>query len=105
MTFPTPTHLAMTAKSCRGAAMTNGRTAVNPNYPIGISDFSNRSTDMYAMNQALARERIAQVQVQRSRRRVAASRWSRIQMQARAMRHRHAEHASADWAVASAHQQ
>ena len=100
MTFPT-----MTSTSCRGAAASTGRDTANPNYPIGISDFSNRSTDMYAMNQAMARERIAQVQVQRSRRRVAASRWSRIQMRARARRHRHAEHASADWAVASAHQQ
>ena len=105
MTFPTPTHLAMTAKSCRGAAMTNGRTAVNPNYPIGISDFSNRSTDMYAMNQAMARERIAQVQVQRSRRRSAVSRWSRIQMRTRAVRHRQSERATADGAMASAQQQ
>ena len=105
MTFPTPTHLAMTAKSCRGAAMTNGRTAVNPNYPIGISDFSHRSTVMYAMNQALARERIAQVQVQRSHRRVAASRWSRIQMRARAVGHRQTERVSADWATATAQQQ
>ena len=100
MTFPT-----MTPTSCRGAAASTGRDTANPNYPIGISDFSNRSTDMYAMNQALARERIAQVQVQRSRRRVAASRWSRIQMRARAVRHRRAERVSADWAMASAQQQ
>ena len=60
---------------------------------------------MYAMNQAMARERIAQVQVQRCRRRVVASRWSRIQMRARAVRHRGAERASADWAMATAQQQ
>ena len=104
MTSPTTTNLAMTATSCRGAA-SSGRTAANPNYPIGISDFSNRSTLMYAMNEAMARERIAQVQVQRSRRRVAASRWSRIHMRARAVRHRRAERVSADWAMASAQQQ
>jgi len=105
MTFPTTTFPKMTATSCRGAATSHGRNAANPNYPIGISDFSNRSTLMYAMNEAMARERIAQVQVQRSRRRVAASRWSRIQMRARAVGHRQTERVSADWAMATAQQQ
>ena len=99
MTSPT------TATSCRGAAASNSRDVANPNYLIGISDFSNRSTVMYAMNEALARERIAQLQVQRSRRRSAISRWSRIQMRTRAVRHRQSERASADWAMASAQQQ
>jgi hypothetical protein len=80
-----------------------------PNYQVGESDF--RSIEMYAMHEAFARERIAQMREQRSHRRraagemAAASRWHRIEIRARAARQRHAaqaERASAEWAMASA---